>query len=296
MTLPVHPSDYEDLTGLEDFDPSTAAMPRIGINHTGGTFKDQLTGEEFPAIYGIPLGMVGQRIMWLRSVEDNAKPLCKSSDAISGYPNDKGDEMFHFPWREAGVDPSSAAVDEYGRRVLACESCVFTQWDKTGTKNKPPRCNQRYTIPILYSLSPDHGEMFDRSGLLSFKGSGITPWNRFMSPFARQKMPLYSSIVELRLIQMSRGSVTYSVPTIKRTGSTSQDDWPTYAADLRDTRDFLRRAPRADDDGSDPEKKHTAAGSTPAATPEVINSTSVAERSPTSSMPVVIAEDEPLPF
>ena len=142
MTAPNLPATVEEYgTGLEDIEGEVGAVPRIGINHSGGTFKDTLSGEEFPEIVGVALGLIKQRVFWPPVVEDGAKPLCKSNDAKTGYPNPALEKNGGFPWSDApGLDPDSQPKDEHGRTIIACDSCPFAQWGrdpKTG-KGTPP--------------------------------------------------------------------------------------------------------------------------------------------------------------
>lgn len=269
------PSDYE--TGLEDFDPTDAALPRISIVHEAGTFKDNLSGEEFAEIDGVFLGMIKQRVLWAEDVEDDAKPLCKSSDAETGFPNVTGPEHSLFPWVESGFSLSAAEKDEYDRPTLNCETCPFTQWGKKGTKSVPPRCSERYTFPIRYRSEPDGA--LDRSGILSLQRSGITPAKSYLSIFSRGKMPMFSAYTRLKLDRKSRGTVKYSTPVFARGGPVPPEEWEDHAKEYRAIREFLREPPRADDDGSDSAQAKTAGG----------NSTTVSSGSTVATAPAAPA-------
>jgi hypothetical protein len=270
MTSPNLPANVVDEygSGLEDIENEVGAVPRIGINHSGGTFKDSLSGEEFPEIWGVALGMVKQRVFWPAVVEDGAKPMCKSQDATTGYPNPAPEKDGGFPWSDAaGLDPNTAPLDEHGRKLIQCETCPFAQWGKdtkTG-KNTPPLCKERHTYPIIFNregMAGMYNPPYMESGIVSFQGSGISPSKKYLAAFVRNKRPLYSAVVRIKLNTAKRGNVIYSVPEFAKVADVPQDDWELYGRELQPLRDYLRAAPRANDDGSDPVKAgqgHSAA-------------------------------------
>jgi len=238
------PSDYE--TGLEDFDPSQASLPRIQIVHADGVFKDSLTNEEFPVMVGVMLGLIKQRVMWEKDQQDDSKPQCKSNDGEFGYPNIQGPQHSLFPWHLSGItDPNALTRDEHGRPIIKCETCPFAQWRKNGAKNEPPPCSERYTIPIVFSTNPAGGPV-DHAGIASFQRSGIAPLKAYISGFSRTKRPLFSSWVKVELKRASRGTVVYSVPVVQKLGPTNESDWEEYSREYRGVREMLRQAPRFD--------------------------------------------------
>lgn len=241
------PSDYE--TGLEDFDPSEASLPRIQIAHKDGLFVDKQTNEQFPKIYGVFLGLIKQRAMWAKELEDDSKPLCKSNDSEWGYPNVTGPGHSLFPWAATGIDPNVQPRDEEGRITMKCETCPMAQWGRSSTKNTPPPCSEKYTMPVHYSTEP--GGQLDHAGIISFQRSSITPLKQFISAFIRMKQPLFSAYVELGLLLQKRGQVDYSVPTVKRGVAVPPENWEDFAREYRSIREFLRQRPRQAD-GSAP--------------------------------------------
>lgn len=252
-------------SGLEDIEDEVTAVPRIGINHSGGTFKDSLSGEEFPSIYGIALGMIKQRVMWEQGdIEAGAKPQCKSQDAKTGYPNMSGKPGDSFPWNEAtGLDLATSAVDEHNRPIISCASCPFAEWgakDAKG-KSKPPRCKERYSFPVLYNRqSPEslglqpYSPPYMDSGIVAFQGSGIAPSKKFLSAFVRSRRPLYSAVIRISLDVNKRGMVEYSVPVFQKLGDVPEDQWEIYARELGPLREFLNKPPRPGDDQDDTKK------------------------------------------
>lgn len=294
-------------TGLEDIEDEITAVPRIGIDHKAGVFKDSLSGEEFPRIYGVLLGMVKQRVMWEPGdIEPGAKPQCKSQDSVTGYPNMSGKPGESFPWAEApGLDPNTQPKDEHGRIIISCDGCPFAQWgprDAKG-KSKPPPCKERHTYPVIYNrTAPTGTDPYDapymESGIVSFQGSGITPSKKFLSAFVRNKLPLYSAVVEIKLNVNKRGMVEYSVPEFTKLGQVPTEEWELYGRELAPMRDYLKRAPRPGDD-SDPSRSggmtaNQAATNAGVATTQVSTAPMSASSSPaTSVVQGAVAESEP---
>lgn len=292
-------------TGLEDFAPEEAVVPRIQINHKGGTFKDNLTGTEFPVIRGVVLGLVRQRVMWSGELTNDARPMCKSPDYKVGYPLMQGPPDQVFPWGQSGMNVADAPVDDYGRPIITCEPCAFNKWTQTAAgKKQPPRCSERHTFPVLYTLADDlePGQTFPYAGIVSLQRTGIAPSRTYMSSFKRQSVPMYSAYTEIRLKRESRGSVEYSVPVFARLGDVPRELWEDYAIQYRGLRAFLQQPPRAGDD-ADAASRHTTAGNVPAATvassvagnadPWGASSGDIVDSVVTSSTP---ASDDDLPF
>ncbi len=250
-------------SGLEDLEGEIGAVPRIGINHPGGAFKDALSGEEFPKIIGVLLSVFKQRVFFPSVVEEKpSKPFCKSNDAKTGFPNMELEKNGGFPWSEApGLDPNTQPKDEHNRTIIACETCPFAEWGrdaKTG-KGIPPVCKERHTYPVIYNRtrsSDTYEPPYFESGIVSFQGSGIKPSKLYCASFSRAKLPLYSAVTEISLGVNKRGTVTYSVPTFTKIAAVPGDEWEMYARDIPEMRLFLTRPPRPDDDGTDPNKGH----------------------------------------
>lgn len=301
QNLPARQGDVEPIdTGLEDFDPNTAAIPRISINHPDGTFKDNLSGEEFAGIYGIILGLVKQRVMFSSTMgETTLKPQCKSSDAAVGYPNMQGSADELFPWNTSGLNISDLPKDDYGRVTIPCEACPFSQW---GPNRKPPLCSERHTFPIMYSRDPAGiSELhLPYAGIAAFQRSGITPSRNYLSAFSRAKIPLYSAFTEITLKRESRGTVRYSVPVFRKMSDVPPERWEELAREYRNLREFLRRPPRPGED-SDNAKQHTSSGSVAAPTEQqFVQPQSVLPQQPviinsTVAAPASTGDDE-LPF
>lgn len=259
--LPAVPGHLE--TGLDDFNPNEASIPRLSLNHKAGTFKENLTGTEYPALQGVILGLVKQRTMFNTEMpaEGSMKPQCKSNDAITGYPTMEGAREELFPWREFGANPAELPTDEFGRPTIPCASCPFAQW---GANRKPPRCAERYTLPMLYAVDGNDTEL-SGAGIISFHKSGIGPSKQYISSFVRAKKPLYTAVTVIGLDQHKRGMVEYSTPNFKKIGETDPEAWEDFSAQYKALREFLRQPPRADEENADAAKQHTAGGGMSAA-------------------------------
>lgn len=295
MTSPNLPATVAEEygSGLEDIEDEVGALPRISINHSGGVFKDTLSGEEFPEIHGVALGMIKQRVMWAPVVEDGAKPLCKSQDATIGYPNAAAEKDGGFPWSDAaGLDPNTSAKDEHGRMVISCESCPFAQWgtDQKTNKRVPPPCKERHTYPIIFNRDGDnsYAPPYMESGIVSFQSSGISPSKKYLSAFVRNKRPLYSAIVRIKLETNKRGNVIYSVPVFSKMTDVPEEDWELYAREYQPLREYLRQAPRPGDD-ADPVKAPQQTAAQAAANAGVTQATVVSSATSPEESPATAA-------
>lgn len=252
-------SVYEEYgTGLEDLDPNEVQVPRIKIDHPNAVFVDSITGEEFPKLEGVFLGMVKQRTMWRKDYngEADARPQCKSNDAATGFPNmDSSNSDDHFPWADAPMLNAAAMErDEHGRVTIPCEACPFSKWTGTRQKPKPPRCSELHAYPVMYA-SEDGGDI-DRAGIVTFKGSGIRPSKAFLKGFAAAKRAVYTSTASVTLKPEQNGMIRYAVPVFSKGAAVPEKDWPTYGEELRGLREVLREPPRPYTD----EDRATAAG------------------------------------
>lgn len=244
----------EDLAnvGLDDVGVGDVIIPRLVIQHKTGTFQDNLSKAEYGTLKVVLLGLVKQRIFWDDEVDDGDKPKCKSPDFEHGFPNvdpaTKADKQ--FPWHQSNFDPSSfpAAQGLNGLVTLPCATCIFKEWDKTGSDGvswKNPPCNEQHTYPLLYS--PDEGESW-QPALLTVQRTGIKPSRQYISSFAQAKTPMFTVFTEIGLTLNKRGQVDYSVPTFKRAEPTDRNSWMEYANQYRAIREFIRQPPRRLDD------------------------------------------------
>lgn len=249
---PFDPNEFGNV-GMEDIGVGDLVIPRLRIVHAEGVFEDNLTKQKFSKLQVILLGLVKQRIMWDDDVQEGDRPQCKSPDGDLGFPQMRKDipAAKQFPWQASNFnEPDFPPNPEYNNLIaLPCESCVFSKWVKnprTG-KNDPPPCSEQHTFPLKYSA--DEGETWT-TAIVTFQRTGIKPSKSYISSFVQSSMPMFTAVTELSLSIQTRGSVTFSVPVLKRMGATDRGEWRNYADTYRQIRSFLRTPPRnnAEDD------------------------------------------------
>lgn len=286
---PYDPSEYADV-GLEDIGQEDVVIPRLSIQHLDAVFKNNLTGEVFEELDAVFLGMVRQRIFWSgEEFEEGDKPRCKSTDAQIGFPQMRTDiaKEKQFPWDESNFNPADypPRPDLNGLVALPCASCKFAQWEKNGSKNMPPPCNEQYTYPILYK--DDQGELVP--ALFTVQKTGIKPAKAYNSYFASAKTMFFTVWTHLSLTPQSRGTVRWAVPQFKRTVPTDRDLWRDWADQARGIRDLIRQPPRNNDaDPSTDSVSSTAANvnTAPASEPAVTTPAPGANPQPATTQPV----------
>lgn len=218
--------------GLEDVDASDMSVPRLKIVHQEGKFQDSLSNEKFDEVEVVLLGLVKQRLMWDVEVEDDAKPLCKSTNFDSGNPGE------NFPWGASGL----VQADFAGGLALPCENCKLKDWG-SHPRNDSPWCSEQHVYPLLMKVD----DVWAPS-ILTIQKTGIKPSRTYLSSFVRTKKPLFTKITKLSLDTNKRGSVVYSVPKFAAVGETEPGDWPEFAQQFLSLRSWLQNPPRRDDD------------------------------------------------
>lgn len=295
---PYDPTQYGDI-GLEDISSSDVAIPRLKIEHATGEFKDPLSNQTFPVLRCVLLGLVKQRIFWADEVDNDDKPLCKSPNFDHGIPNTRDDVPAdkRFPWVRSNFEPGHAQPvsispspqypqgwESNGLAVLPCASCVFKEWPKDGSKGGPP-CTEQHTYPLFYT--PDDGESW-QPALLTLQKTGIKPSRNYISYFVQSKQPMFTVQTEISLTQHSRGSVTYSVPSLRRLEPTAREQWQEYADSYLNIREFVRSAPRPKDEAGGPGAATSNVNAPPAAAP-------VPEAAPPTAAPAAAPAPAPAP-
>src|SRR5438105_7321347 len=110
------PQDLD--SGLDDLDQFKGrTVPRLNIEHDKGVFADNLTGETFSELNIVPLGMVGQRVLWPEKLKAGDVPLCRSLDMKQATPAE------NFPWKASGFEK-----DDLHDGSLACAGCNLKEW------------------------------------------------------------------------------------------------------------------------------------------------------------------------
>jgi hypothetical protein len=226
------------VVGLEDFDESDLIMPtlRLGANQDAGFIINNLSGEKLPSLQGVVLGIVKGRVLWNADIsEEKSFPLCKSYDFHHGYPN-----MKEFPWRASGFP--APAVDA-SQTVLNCGDCPLKEWG-THPKNESPWCGEQHNYVILQKVN---GVMVP--AILTLQRTGLTPSRKYMNSFAQSKSPMFVCVTEITLETQRRGSVDYTVPTLRRGVDIDPQFYQDFANQFRRIRATLQTPRVADDEG-----------------------------------------------
>ena len=234
------------IDGLEDFESSDLVMPRLKIVGKDATFEDNLTGEAHSKITVVLLGLVKQRILWAPEVEEGDGPLCRSLDFSTGQPYVK-----EFPWKESGFDRRAAedASVDADNPTLGCASCALKEWG-TNPRGSTPWCSEQHTYPLMLNAGGDNW----MPAILTLQRSGIKASKAYTSGFARARQPLYTAITEISLQPQKRGTVDYAVPLFKKLGATDEADYPEYAQNYRQIREFLQSSRNTEETDSTPRK------------------------------------------
>lgn len=293
--------DLEFETGLDDFDMEDAVVPRLSIVHPEQMFKDSLTGETFPKMQAIILGLVKQRVLFHVEVDDGDWPMCRSQNHDDGFPNmsDKQPKDKLFPWEKSGFDPSDFPPDGDGLIRLPCSGCQLKEW-KSHPDGKKPYCAEQFTLPLLYSEDPDGPYA---PAILSLQKTSLKPIKAYLTSFARSQQPAFSVITEIGLDAARRGTTTYSIANFRKTTGSDPDEWRSYATSYRSMRNFLIADPgsRDDDEVAEPsDNKNTgpvveeppAKKETKAAPEEP----AAKEAEPAAAAPAAEADPDDLPF
>jgi hypothetical protein len=237
----------DDDYGLEDFGTEDFVMPRLNINHGGANFVDNLTGQEYPELTVVLLGLIKQRILWDADVDEGEKPMCKSYDFSTGRP-----DVMRFPWKVAKFDHQAGAKDG----TLPCASCNLKEWG-SHPQRETPWCSEQHTFPLLMEVAGGYAP-----AILTLQRSGIKPSRAYLSAFARTKTPLFTVKTKIGLTAQKRGSVNYAVPTFVKQDETDEDEWSGFAQQYRSIREFITTAPAPK---SDDEQKSASVPASPAA-------------------------------
>lgn len=220
-------NEYADL-GMEDFKVTDAVIPRLDLSHKEGVFIDNLTGEKFPELDVIVLGLVKQRIFWNEDQDYNGGPLCRSRDGVTGSPQRK-DGKTDFPFKTAGF--TELQILEEGK--LACEDCGMKEW---GTASKGgPACSEQFTLVVLTEVADGRW----MPALMTLQKTGIKPSKVYISGFVREQSPMFVCVTHITLDLKKKGSVTFATPEFKRGVATDSSNFAAWAGIYRNLRTFL---------------------------------------------------------
>ena len=299
----------EDLnTGLEEFGIEDMVMPRLTILHRDGRFQDSLTKSEFEELNIIVLSLVKQRILWPKTMDDNDKPMCRSTDHKTGYPlmdiTNKPPEK-QFPWHASNFSPDDYQPDSDGQIRLPCEACALKEWG-SHPDGKTPWCAEQFTLAVLYDPMSNGTYV---PAVMTFQKTGLKPLRNYLTSFARSSTPPFQVYTGVSLQMLSRGNNPYCVPIFKMGSQTDPEQWGEYSIQGRSMQGFLRTPPVQLEDSEEPVKVESgsnewtgppqqAAPQQPApqqAAPQQPAPQQAAPQQPQQQQPAQTAEPQPQP-
>lgn len=243
QNLPALPDGFQ--TGLEAFEQSDAVIPRLNIRQKEGLFEDNLSGETFEVVKMIPLGLVKQRVLWPATKdESNDAPMCKSPNNQIGFPNDDAPKDKRFPWAKSGFDKDSYPEQADGLRELPCAACQLKEWG-SHPNGKSPWCTEQWTLPVLYD---GHDDGTFAPAIFMLQRSGLKAIKAYLTPFQRNNSPAFVNVATVRLEIHTRGDVVYSKPKFTRSDPTAQAEWPSFAMQFMQIKEYLERRPVGDEE------------------------------------------------
>ena len=174
----------DGFSGLEDFGKGDFIVPRVKIvqptskEGTAGTFRNNLSGEEFTRITIIGVKIERGRVLW--SDDNNDEPLCRSFDGLVPDP------ALTSPQCAKCADPSTTGLKPV---------CPRAQWvndPKTG-KNNRPDCDETLSL-LAINLDGDNAPFW-----LQVSGMSLKPFKRLISTIALRKKKLFQFKTEFFL-------------------------------------------------------------------------------------------------
>lgn len=167
--------DGLDEMGADEFIvPRTKIVQPTSREGTPGTFRINLTGEEYKELEVIGVKVERGRTFWVEGNMD--EPACRSYDFF--YPD---------PAIENPVSPQCASHDKETRK--AEDICPKAKW---GADGRPPECGQ--TMNLL-CIEKDSGLPF----WLQIHGKSIAPFRRFISSIKLKNHRLFQYSVKFTL-------------------------------------------------------------------------------------------------
>lgn len=284
LATPNLPEQYgTGVEGLEDFDTADMVMPTLRINHDETVFEDGLSGEKFPELEVVLLGLIKQRVLWEAEVSEGKQgPLCKSYDFSVGRP-----DLKRFPWQAAGFAPDQA-------ESLPCASCNLKEWGSHPNRDTP-WCSEQHTFALLMPVGDDGMA----PALLTVQRSAIKPSKTYLTSFARSQTPLFTVRTKISLDGRRRGTVNFAVPKFVRGAGTDQGDWAWYAEQYRTIRDFVQTPRDGEEDGQTPVAPpagSAAAPAAPAPAPAPAAAQAAPAPAPAPAPAAAPVDDDDLPF
>jgi hypothetical protein len=253
------PDDNDLMIGLDDFDESDIVLPSIKIDHKEGVFVDGLSGEKFPVLDCVVLGLVKGRIMWAAEVKDDEPPLCQSLNFTDGRPGEK------FPWPKSGFKRDGTGAEGEQQQVVSCADCPLKEWGSHPTRDVP-WCSEQHTYVL--GLPSKDGTSY-APAVITFRSSGIKPSKAYLSGYMRAKSPTFVNTTRITLEQLKRGAVDYCVPKFEKGAPVDESFFASFASQFRTTRAFLHTPRTLEASGSESE------GASPSASSESTTTRSV---------------------
>jgi len=229
MSTEIAIPDTTDMSvvGLEDFGAGDEQIPRLKIVQSEAVFEDNLTNNRFPALEGVALGLVRQRVLFHEDPDEFDGPMCRSNNFTDGSPWRK-----NFPWADAGFTEDDFDDDE----PLPCEKCKLKDWGSHPSRDTP-YCSEQFTIPFMRF----HEDGTQSPTIVSFQKSSVKAVKGFLSGFKQKRLPTFTSETKVTLTPAKRGSVVYAVAKFEVGDATPAEDHPAYAETFVEIRDFLHR-------------------------------------------------------
>lgn len=258
------PSDYMN-TGLDDLG-SDLMVPRLKIAHKEGKYVDPSDNMKYDEIHCVILGLVKQRVLFDAKVDPTnpEKPMCKSPDTKTGYPNMKPESAKKgFPWTAAKLDVNQAGRDTEGRVTIACSTCFLTDWNSHPLGDKP-WCSEQFTLPILFASSLAQLQAGEgMPALISLQKTAIKPTKKYLQTFQVKKLGAYTAYTKMGLLMERTGDNVFSKPVFTREGDTDRSMWLDFIDQFEAIEKFLKdQKPAAPDDGSETSDARSALAST----------------------------------
>lgn len=244
--------DDAELTGLEDFDPSTdLVMPMLRIDNDKAELVDNLSGERFDSLEVVMLGLVKQRVLWPAEMGDGEPlpPLCRSYDFLLGRP-----DVDRFPEKASGLKV-------VGDEPLDCAHCALKDWG-SNPKSETSWCTEQWNFVLMTPAGDGYAP-----AQFTVQRSGMKDARAYLSSFQRATQPLFVCTTVITLDARKRGSVKYAVPQYKRGALTPLEYHDEWKSTYRRIREWLQ-TPRGRKEETGGEEPAAASTKSPAAVPD----------------------------
>ena len=199
---------------LEELSQST----KLSISHPTGSFRCEELNHPWDNVTSFEAVIIGtfkQRLMWppygTRSSTDPVRPMCKSNDAIDGYP------QLNFPWGDprANVLP----LNENAAEPIKCESCLFPRDPRKAREDGLPTCDSNYEVVML----DPNGKIV----ILKATGASKNAMTHYRDWFKRNKAAMFMYTTKLELTSVKNGGKRYADLSLSKGLMTDRNEWVT---------------------------------------------------------------------